>query len=100
MSTARFQLTLEIRAELTEVHALLADLDRLHVLHPLIETIRKLPSTAERPEARRYSVVDRLKLGPLRLRTEYTAELRVVSATEVEGRAWQSPGSSCARSIT
>ena len=43
------------------------------------------------PDARRYSVVDRLKLGPFRLRTEYVAELRVVSDSEIEGRAWQRP---------
>ena len=91
MAIARFQMTLEIRAELAEVHDLLADLDQLRVLHPLIETIRELPSTEERPDARRYSVVDRLWLGPLRLRTEYVAELRVISETEVEGRAWQKP---------
>ncbi len=91
MATARFQQTIEIGAALADVHALLADLDQLRVLHPLIETIRELPSTAERPDARRYCVVDRLRLGPLLLRTKYVAELRVVSDTEVEGRAWQSP---------
>ena len=91
MASARFQMTLEIGAELAEVHGLLADLDQLRVLHPLIETIRELPSTAERPDARRYSVVDRLRLGPLRLRSEYLAELHVVSDTQVEGRAWQRP---------
>ena len=92
MASAKFQQTLDIPAAPAAVHALLTDLDQLHVLHPLIESIRELPATAERPAARRYQVVDRLKLGPLCLRAEYTAELLALSDTEVEGRAWQKPG--------
>lgn len=92
MASAEFQLTVEVDAAPDAVVALLADLDQLHVLHPLIESIRELPPTSERPDARRYRVVDRLTLGWLRLRTVYIAELRVLSETRVEGRAWQRPG--------
>jgi carbon monoxide dehydrogenase subunit G len=91
VATAHFRQTLEIRAQPAAVHALLTDLDQLRVLHPLIESVRELPPRAEQPDARRYRVVDQLRLGPLRLRTAYTAELRAISETEIEGRAWQSP---------
>ena len=92
MATARFEQTLEIGAAPEAVHALLCDLERLRVLHPLIESIRELEPRPEAPRARRYRVVDRFAFGPLRFRSAYVAELRAVSATEVEGRAWQSPG--------
>ncbi len=46
----------------------------------------------ELPRARRYRVVDRVRLGPFRLRTVYTAALESATANEVHGHAWQSPG--------
>ena len=92
MATAHFRQTLEIRAAPAAVHALLADLDQLRVLHPLIESIRELPPRTEQPDARRYRVVDRLEVGRLRVRSAYTAELRTLSESEIEGRAWQRPG--------
>ncbi len=44
------------------------------------------------PGARRYRVVDRIRLGPFRLRSVYTAALESATENEVHGHAWQSPG--------
>ena len=74
------------------LHAFLCDLDNYVPLHPLIESIRALPARPERPRARRYRVVDQIPVGPVRMRTAYTAELEPVSDHEVRGEAWQSPG--------
>ncbi len=41
---------------------------------------------------RRYRVVDRISIGPFRLRTVYTAVLQPVSEREVHGHASQAPG--------
>jgi hypothetical protein len=58
----------------------------------LIESIEEISPTDELPGARRYRVVDRIPLGPFRLRTVYTAALESVTASEVRGHAWQSLG--------
>lgn len=74
------------------LRAFLCDLDNYVALHPLIESIHEIESTPELPGAHRYRVVDRIPIGPLRLRTVYTAALEPVSDHEVHGHAWQSPG--------
>jgi hypothetical protein len=92
MTTREFTLEIDLATSPTAVRAFLLDLDNLAPLHPLIESIELLDSRPERPAARRYRVVDQIPIGPFRMRTVYTAELEGLSAIEVCGRAWQSPG--------
>jgi len=74
------------------LHAFLCDLDNYVALHPLIERIEEIEPSPELPRARRYRVLDRIPIGPFRLRTSYVAALDPVSDDEVHGHAWQSPG--------
>ena len=83
---------IEIRVPQERLHAFLCDLHNYVPLHPLIESIEEISPTDEMPGARRYRVVDRIPLGPFRLRTVYVAALESVTASEVRGHAWQSPG--------
>ncbi len=92
MPAADFVLEVEIRVPQARLHAFLCDLHNYVPLHPLIESIEEISPTEEMPRARRYRVVDRVPLGPFRLRTSYTAALESVSPEEVRGYAWQSPG--------
>ena len=87
-----FVLETEIGAPPDEVHAALCDLHRLSPLHPLIESIDEIDPDPALPGATRYRVVDRIPIGPLRMKTTYVAALEAVSDTEVHGHAWQSPG--------
>jgi hypothetical protein len=73
------------------LHAFLCDLKNYVALHPLIESIEELSPSDELPLARRYRVVDRMPLGPFRVRTVYHAALDPVSKGEVHGYAWQFP---------
>ncbi len=92
VAVADFVHQIEIQVCRARVHAFLSDLQNYVPLHPLIESIEEVPSTQERPAARRYRVVDRLDMGPFRPRSVYTAELEPKGEFEVHGRAWQSPG--------
>ncbi len=92
MAPARFEHEIEIAVPRAALHAFLCDLENYVPLHPLIESIRELPADPERPRARRYRVVDRIPVGPIRMRTAYTAALEPISDHEVHGEAWQSPG--------
>lgn len=87
-----FVLEVRIGARRATVHEALCDLHRLEPLHPFIESIEALPASPALPKARRYRVVDRIPLGPFRLKTVYTAALEPVADDEVHGHAWQSPG--------
>lgn len=87
-----FVLEREIAAAPARVHAVLCDLEALAPLHPLIESIEELDPDPARPSARRHRVVDRIPVGPFRLRSVYVASLESISAEEVHGHAWQSPG--------
>jgi hypothetical protein len=73
------------------LHAFLCDLKNYIALHPLIESIEELSPSDELPLARRYRVVDRISLGPFKLRTVYLAALDPVAEDEVHGYAWQFP---------
>lgn len=86
-----FELACEIRIALPELHAFLCDLHRYVPLHPFIESIEELPPIEALPKAQRYRVVDRIPLGPFKLKTVYTAALDPASPTEVRGYAWQAP---------
>ena len=87
-----FELECEIRVVLSDLHAFLCDLHQYVPLHPFIESIKDLPPSPDLPRARRYRVVDRIPLGPFKLKTVYTAALDPVSLDEVHGYAWQAPG--------
>jgi hypothetical protein len=52
------------------VHAFLGDLHNFAPLHPLIESLHELPRDDKMPAARRYRVVDRVPLGPFKIRAE------------------------------
>lgn len=91
MSQAHFTHELEIDASPETLHAFLCDLHNYVPLHPLIESIEDLPPSAALPHARRYRVVDRIALGPFRLRARYVAALEPIDAGEVHGHAWQFP---------
>jgi hypothetical protein len=91
-SAHQIELEIEIGIPRARLHAFLCDLENYVPLHPLIESIEELAPSEELPRARRYRVVDRIPLGPFRLRTQYTAALDPVSESEVHGHAWQSPG--------
>jgi hypothetical protein len=73
------------------LHSFLADLNHYTPLHPLIESIEELASNSEMPRAKRYRVVDRIPLGPFKLRTVYIAALEAISDREIHGHAWQFP---------
>lgn len=92
MATADFVHEIEIGTARERLHAFLCDLSNYRALHPLIESIEELPACSEMPGGRRYRVVDRVPVGPFRLRTAYVAALEPVGESEVHGRAWRSPG--------
>ncbi len=91
MSAADFTHEIVIHVSLARLHAFLCDLQNYVLLHPLIESIQEIAPTDEMPDGRRYRVVDRIPIGPFRLRTVYTAVLRPVSECEVHGHASQAP---------
>jgi hypothetical protein len=92
MAERRFEQSIEIRVAPDEVLDFLADLHHHRDLHPLIERIDDLPPVAERPAARRYRVVDRIRLGPLSFRIAYVAEIERGAPGELRAAAWQTPG--------
>ncbi|MCP5058363.1 MAG: SRPBCC family protein [bacterium] len=91
MATACFTISVDIAAEPERVHDLLSDLHALRILHPLIEEIKDLKPDPEQPQARRYRVIDRIPIGPIRIRAAYTATIRAVSSSEIRGTAEQFP---------
>lgn len=92
MARADFVHEIEIRVPRARLHAFLCDLSNYHTLHPLIESMEEISPSDEMPGARRYRVVDRIRMGPFRLRTAYLAALEPVAESEVHGHAWQWPG--------
>ena len=87
-----FSHRIEIDVECAALHAFLCDLENYEPLHPLIESIEEIDPRSDLPGARRWRVVDRIPVGPFRMRTAYVAALEPVSDTEIRGHAWQSPG--------
>ena len=73
-------------------HAFLCDLRGYVPLHPFIESIHDLPEMDALPGAMVHRVVDRIPLGPFKLKTVYVAALEPRGDDEVRGHAWQSPG--------
>lgn len=74
------------------VHAFLCDLHGYVPLHPFIESIQDLPELDALPGAKVHRVIDRIPVGPFKLKTVYVAALEPRSDDEVRGHAWQSPG--------
>ena len=87
-----FELEVEVDVMRPALHAFLCDLHRYVPLHPFIESIQDLPSLEQLPDARLYRVVDRIPLGPFKMKTVYLAALEPISDSEVHGHAWQTPG--------
>ena len=85
-------LAARIGVDATVLRAFLVDLHRYVPLHPFIESIQDMPEDDRIPTARRYRVVDRIPVGPFKLKTVYVAALEPVAPDEVHGHAWQSPG--------
>jgi len=91
MSDDDFVLEQDFDVAPSVLRAFLCDLNNYVSLHPLIESIETLAPSDALPRAKRYRVVDRVLLGPFRLRTAYTAALDPVGDNEVHGYAWQFP---------
>lgn len=85
-------LGVSIAVDRRRLHDFLCDLENYVALHPLIERIEEIEPSPQLPRARRHRVVDRISVGPFRLRTSYIAALEPVAEDEVHGHAWQSPG--------
>jgi hypothetical protein len=87
-----FELSIGIDVPSETLRAFLLDLRGYVALHPFIESIEDLPPDEALPAASFHRVVDRIPVGPFRLKTVYVAALEPVSDAEVHGHAWQSPG--------
>ena len=61
---------IDVNVPRATVHAFLCDLHNFAPLHPLIESLHELPRDDKMPAARRYRVVDRVPLGPFKIRAE------------------------------
>jgi hypothetical protein len=91
MADDTFTLEEDLDVAPSVLRAFLCDLNNLVALHPLIESIEELKPMEELPRAKHYRVVDRIPMGPFKLRTVYTAALDPVGENEVHGYAWQFP---------
>ena len=83
-----------VAASADTVRTALATLTEHERLHPLIVSTQSLPD-AIAPDGsvlRRYRIVDGVRMGPLRLRVTYRAELWVDASGAVVSDAFQSPG--------
>ena len=86
-----FVLERELGVSRDVVHEFLCDLHGYVPLHPFIVTIDALPPMDALPGASLYRVVDRIPVGPLKLKTVYVAALEPRGEAEVRGHAWQKP---------
>jgi hypothetical protein len=91
MADPDFVLELDLDVAPSVLRAFLCDLHNYVPLHPLIESIEEMAPSDKMPRAKRYRVVDRIPVGPFKLRTVYTAALDPVAEDEVHGYAWQFP---------
>lgn len=92
MRSSDFVHEIEIGVSRESLCTFLGDLHNYVALHPLIVSIDELEPLAERPNARRYRVLDRIPVGPFTIRASYVAELETMDQGLVRGRAWQRPG--------
>jgi hypothetical protein len=91
MSGYNFVLEQDFEVAPSVLRTFLCDLNNYVPLHPLIESIEELTPSEDLPRAKRYRVVDRVPLGPFKLRAVYIAALDPISENEVHGTAWQFP---------
>jgi hypothetical protein len=91
MAQGEFTHEREIAVPVETLRDFLSDLHNYVRLHPLIESIEDLPPADSLPGARHYRVVDRISMGPFRVRMAYTAALEAVGENTVHGHAWQFP---------
>ncbi|MGE2721940.1 SRPBCC family protein [Mycolicibacterium celeriflavum] len=80
-------------APVDAVRAFYVDFGNLSTVHPLVVAVR---STDRRPNGRgyqqNYRIVDRIRMGPVTMRTAYRARLAVPAAGAVTAEARQFPG--------
>ncbi|ODQ93627.1 SRPBCC family protein [Mycolicibacterium holsaticum] len=82
-------LTEEVPAPAEQVRAFYADLDNIKTVHPLVVAVRTI---SRRDHTRTYRVTDRIRLGPVTLRTTYWAQLTVTDSGDITSEARQFPG--------
>src|SRR5271163_1396769 len=86
-------LTEDVPAPPQVVRDFYVDLDNIKVVHPLIVSVQTLSRTeTSEGYAQSYRVVDRIPLGPLTIKINYTARLQVPVNGDVLTEADQSPG--------
>ncbi|MFI5844310.1 SRPBCC family protein [Catenuloplanes sp. NPDC051500] len=89
MRTGDFHYTASPQCTPVEAMALLADLTRQGELHPLI--IAVVRETARPGALRSYTITDAMRLGPLRFRITYQADILRQDDSTLETVARQSP---------
>jgi hypothetical protein len=77
------------RCRLADAVSLIADVERLGDVHPLVTSVRPLPRAAG--ALRSYAVTDKLRWGPVRFPITYRADVIAVSDLEVVTAAVQRP---------
>ena len=75
-----------------DVRAFYADLDNIRLVHPLVISVRTVERNATaNGYTQTYRVTDRIPVGPLHLRTSYSARLDVPLIGDVRTQAEQFP---------
>lgn len=92
MTRCEATLSEDVAAPPDRVRAFYVDLDSIKLVHPLVVSVRST-DRAETADGyvQTYRVTDRIPLGPLRLRTSYTARLHVPLTGDVASEARQFP---------
>ena len=91
MSSSGFENEVLIEESPETVRTFLLDLHNHTALHPLIESIVDLAPRPDQPKAKHYEIVDKVPVGPFRLKATYRATIEELSANEVLAQAWQKP---------
>lgn len=93
MAQDTFDLEVFIGAAPDVVLAHLASFEHHDVIHPMIVAVRELKpeATPEGRTRRRYSITDRMRLGPFRLRFTYLAIMQVGDDGDLVSDAFQFP---------
>ncbi|RDH76584.1 SRPBCC family protein [Mycolicibacterium moriokaense] len=92
MTRVERTLSADVAGSPSDVRDFYTDLFNIKLVHPLVVAVQLLDRT-ETPDGytQTYRVSDRIPLGPLRLRTSYTARLHVPVAGDVLTEARQIP---------
>ena len=89
MREGTWEYAVSARCALVDAVSLMADVERLGEVHPLVTRVVPLPRAAG--ALRSYAVTDRLRVGPLRFPITYRADVISVSELEVVTAAAQRP---------